>query len=67
MKHDYLADRAANFHLMNNIKAWWRKQGYVVRTWLEKSIDPTNGTVIWVIRTNIIQDCNNIRSHYIVG
>jgi hypothetical protein len=67
MKHDYLSDRAANFHLMNNIKAWWRKRGFIVRTRLEKSIDPTNGTVIWVIRTNIVQDCNNIRSRYIVG
>lgn len=67
MPHDYLDDRAANFKLMNDIKSWWRKRGIVVHTWLEKAVDPTNGTNIWVIRSNIIQDCKNAGSRYVVG
>jgi hypothetical protein len=66
MKHDYLADRAANFKLMEDIRAWWRRRGCVVKVWLEKTTDPTNNTVIYVIRTNIVQDCANIRSKYVV-
>jgi hypothetical protein len=65
-KHDYLGDRAANFKLMADIKNWWRKRGYDVRVWLEKAIDPTNGTTIWVIRTNIVQSVSNARSNYVV-
>lgn len=65
-KHDYLGDRAANFKLMADIKNWWRKRGYNVRVWLEKAIDPTNGTTIWVIRTNIIQPVSKARSNYVV-
>jgi hypothetical protein len=65
-KHDYLGDRAANFKLMADIKNWWRKRGYNVRVWLEKAIDPTNGTTIWVIRTNIVQSVSNARSNYVV-
>ncbi len=66
MKHDYLSDKAANYYLMEQIRSWWRKRGIMVKVWLEKANDPTNGTAIHVIRTNIIQDCNNIRSRYIV-
>jgi hypothetical protein len=65
-KHDYLGDRAANFKLMADIKNWWRKRGYNVRVWLEKAIDPTNGTTIWVIRTNIVQPVSKARSNYVV-
>lgn len=67
MAHDYLDDRAANFKLMSDIKAWWKKRGVVVHTWLEKATDPTNGTTIWVIRSNIIQDCKHLGSRYVIG
>ena len=65
-KHDYLSDRAANYKLMADIKNWWRKRGYVVRVWLEKAVDPSNGTNIFVIRTNIVQHVNNVSNRYIV-
>ena len=65
-KHDYLSDRAANYKLMADIKNWWRKRGYVVRVWLERAIDPSNGTNIWVIRSNIVQTVSNARSGYSV-
>ena len=66
MKHDYLADRAANFKLMQDIKTWWAKRGYSVNVWLEKANDPTNGTNIWVIRTNIKQNVQHIGESYSV-
>lgn len=65
-KHDYLSDRAANYKLMADIKNWWRKRGYIVRVWLEKAIDPSNGTTIFVIRSNIVQPVRNARNAYIV-
>ena len=65
-RYDYLADRAANYKLMTDIRNWWRKRGYVVKVWLEKAIDPSNGTNIWVIRTNIVQSVSNARSGYSV-
>ena len=65
-RHDYLADRAANYKLMADIRNWWRKRGYVVKVWLEKAIDPSSGTNIWVIRTNIVQPVSNARSGYCV-
>jgi hypothetical protein len=65
-KHDYLSDRAANYKLMADIKNWWRKRGYIVRVWLEKAIDPSNGTAIFVIRSNIVQPVRNARNSYIV-
>lgn len=65
-RHDYLADRAANYKLMADIRNWWHKRGYVVKVWLEKAIDPSNGTNIWVIRTNIVQSVSNARSGYSV-
>lgn len=64
-RHDYLSDRAANYKLMADIKNWWRKRGYVVKVWLERAIDPTNGTFIYVIRTNIIQNVDNARTRYV--
>ena len=51
---------------MADIKNWWRKRGYEVRVWLEKAVDPTNGTTIWVIRSNIVQPVSNLRSNYVV-
>lgn len=66
MAHDYLSDRAANYRLMQQIVSWWKKRGFVVRAWLEKATDPTNGTVIWVIRTNIRQDASNVDPRYTV-
>lgn len=66
-RHDYLSDRAANYKLMADIRNWWRKRGYVVKVWLEKAIDPSNGTNIWVIRTNIVQSVSNARSKYSVN
>jgi hypothetical protein len=65
-RHDYLSDRAANYKLMADIKNWWRKRGYEVRVWLEKAVDPTNGTVIWVIRSNIVQPVSKLRSNHVV-
>ena len=65
-RYDYLAERAANYKLMADIRNWWRKRGYVVKVWLEKAIDPSNGTNIWVIRTNIVQSVSNARSGYSV-
>lgn len=67
MKHDYLSDRAANFKLMQDIRSWWAKRGHSVHVWLEKGTDPTNGTKIWVIRTNIVQDVKNAKENYCVG
>jgi hypothetical protein len=66
MKHDYLADRAANFRLMNDIRSWWAKRGYPVQVWLEKANDPTNGTVIWVIRTTITQYTKHLGTRYVL-
>jgi hypothetical protein len=63
MKHDYLEDRIANVKLMNDIRSWWRKRGHTVKVWLEKANDPTNGTNIWVIRTNITQDMRNATTY----
>lgn len=65
-RHDYLSDRAANYKLMADIKNWWRKRGYEVRVWLEKAVDPSNGTTIWVIRSNIVQPVSKLRSNYVV-
>lgn len=65
-RHDYLSDRAANYKLMADIKNWWRKRGYNVKVWLEKAVDPTNGTTIWVIRSNIVQPVSKLRSNYVV-
>jgi hypothetical protein len=67
VQHDYLTDRAANYRLIQQIVSWWRKRGFVVRAWLEKSGDPSNGGVIWVIRTNIVQDASNVKPRYTVG
>ncbi len=64
-KHDYLADKAANYKLMSDIKNWWRKRGYEVKVWMERAIDPSNGTNIHVIRTNIHQDVENARIRYV--
>lgn len=66
MAHDYLADRAANFRLMQRIRTWWSKRGYAVNVWLEKAKDPTSGTDIWVIRTNIQQNTSNAEKGYVV-
>ncbi len=66
MPHDYLSDKAANYKLMEDIRSWWRKRGVVVKVWLEKAIDPTTSSTIHVIRTNIVQDCTNLKGHYIV-
>lgn len=65
-RHDYLSDRAANYKLMADIKNWWRKRGYEVCVWLEKVVDPSNGTTIWVIRSNIVQPVSKLRSNYVV-
>jgi hypothetical protein len=65
-RHDYLSDRAANYKLMADIRNWWRKRGYEVRVWLEKAVDPTNGTAIWVIRSNIVQPVSKLRSNHVV-
>jgi len=64
-KHDYLSDKAANYKLMSDIKNWWRKRGYEVKVWMERAIDPSNGTNIHVIRTNIHQDVENARIRYV--
>jgi hypothetical protein len=64
-KHDYLSDKAANYKLMSDIKNWWRKRGYEVKVWMERAIDPSNGTNIHVIRTNIHQDVANARIRYV--
>lgn len=63
---DYLGNRADNMKLINTIKRFWAKQGFTVQAWTEKAIDPTNNTIIWVIRTNITQDATNIRRNYTV-
>ena len=65
-RHDYLSDRAANYKLMADIRNWWRKRGYNVNVWLEKAVDPSNGTTIWVIRSNIVQPVSKLRSNYVV-
>lgn len=64
MSHDYLGDRAANYRLMQNIRSWWLKRGFVVRVWLEKAKDPTNNTTIYVIRTDIKQNCAHAGTRY---
>lgn len=64
-KHDYLSDKAANYKLMADIKNWWMKRGFMVKVWLERGIDPSNGTSIHVIRTNIVQNVDNARTRYV--
>jgi len=64
-RHDYLSDKAANYKLMSDIKNWWMKRGFVVKAWLERGIDPSNGTSIHVIRTNIVQNVDNARTRYV--
>lgn len=64
--HDYLADKAANFKLMNDIKAWWRRRGVIVQVWLERVRDPQGAEWIHVIRTNITQNTATARSGYMV-
>lgn len=64
-KHDYLSDRAANYKLMNDIKNWWRKRGCSVKVWVARGIDPSNGTNIHVIRTDIVQSVDNARNGYV--
>lgn len=64
MAHDYLADRAANYRLMQNIRDWWKRRGFVVNVWLEKSNSPQDGSVIWVIRTNITQNIAHAGTRY---
>lgn len=64
MKHDYLSDRAANFRLMQQIRDWWKKRGFVVNVWLEKANSPQDGSVIWVIRTNITQNVAHASTRY---
>ncbi len=64
MSHDYLSDRAANYKLMSNIRNWWQKRGYLVKVWVEKDKDPTNGTTMFVIRTNIVQKVSSAESGY---
>jgi hypothetical protein len=66
-RHDYLGDRAANFRLIQQIVAWWRKRGFEVRAWLEKGTAGSNGATIWVIRTNIKQDARNVNPRYTIG
>lgn len=66
MLHDYLGDKAANYRLMQNIRQWWLKRGFVVKVWLERAGDPTNRTPIHVIRTNIEQDCKHLGTRYVV-
>ena len=61
---DYLSDRASNMKLINLITQFWRKRGHHVKAWVEKAQDPTNGTVIYVVRTNIKQDASNINPAY---
>lgn len=63
-KHDYLGDRAANYKLMNDIKAWWRKRGCIVRVWMEKASDPQGGGSIHIIRTNIVQHVSTAQGGY---
>jgi hypothetical protein len=64
-RHDYLGDRAANYKLMADIKGWWKKRGHTVKVWLEKGTDPSNGTIIHVIRTNIVQNVADARNKYV--
>jgi hypothetical protein len=64
-RHDYLTDKAANYKLMADIKNWWQKRGYVVKAWLERGTDSSNGTGIYVIRTNIVQNVENARARYV--
>lgn len=67
MTHDYLSDRAANYKLMSNIRNWWQKRGYLVKVWLEKDKDPTNGTTIIVVRTNIVQKVASAEGGYVLS
>lgn len=57
---DYLGDRAANFRLINLITTYWRKRGYRVKAWIEKANDPSNGSTIFVVRTDIHQNAGQI-------
>lgn len=64
MPHDYLADRAANYRLMQNIREWWKRRGFIVNVWLEKANSPQDNSVIWVIRTNITQNVKHAGTRY---
>jgi hypothetical protein len=63
-RHDYLEDKAANYRLMQQIREWWKKRGHNVRVWLEKEKDPQGGGSIYVVKTNIQQNVENLRSGY---
>lgn len=63
---DYLSDKTANFKLMNDIKAWWRRRGVIVRVWLERVGDPQGSGQIYVIRSNIVQNVATARSGLVV-
>lgn len=66
-RFDYLSDKASNFYLMNLIKEYWRKRGHQVKTWVEKAADPQGSGTIWVVRSDIVQDTNNIERGYTIG
>jgi hypothetical protein len=67
MRLDYLGNRADNLKLINTIKQWWAKRGFIVQAWTEKAVDPTTNSTIWVVRTSIKQDARNIRKNYTVA
>lgn len=66
-RHDYLSDRAANYKLVADIKGWWKKRGHEVKVWIEKGIDPSKGTTIYVIRSNIVQNVADARNRYVTS
>lgn len=65
MPLDYLGERASNHKLINLIVSFWKKRGYSVKAWVEKTTDHNNST-IYVVRTNIQQSCLNINPRHTV-
>ncbi len=64
--NDYLSDKAANYKLIADIKAWWAKRGYQVNCWIEKIQSPVSGHTTFIVRTNITQDVKNAERGYVV-
>lgn len=66
MSLDYLSDKMASHKLARTIMKFWSGRGHIVKAWTEKATDPSNGTFIWVVRTNIEQDASKISPNYTI-
>jgi hypothetical protein len=64
---DYMGSKAPNFYLVNRIKEWWLKRGYVVRPRIEKVPNPQGTGSIYVVRLDIPQNVKDAENGHSVG